>query len=229
MNSFPAHRLVLNGLLTTCLIAISAGAGAQQVIRIVGSDGRVTYADRMPNQTDASEKASNANISNTGDSQANLPYELKQVANRFPVTIYTSKSCGPCDSARTLLKNRGVPYTEKTVTSNEDIAALERISGSGTLPFATVGQQHVSGFSASEWVRYLDVAGYPSKSQLPANYQPAPATPLVASATKPTESSTATTTNKDKATANNSRRTVTPPSGPTVNRVTPKNPAGIQF
>ena len=231
MYYFSAPSLVSRSLVAATLIALSAGASAQQVIRIVGPDGKVTYADRMPNSVSMDEKANTANVFNGGNAQANLPYELKQIANRFPVTIYTGKNCGPCESVRSLLKNRGVPYTEKTVNSNEDISALERISGNNTLPFATIGQQQISGYSSAEWSRYIDAAGYPAKSQLPGNYQPAQPTPLVASTTaKPSDSSSATNaTSNDTNTSTSRRRAVAPPTGPTVNRVSPKNPAGIQF
>lgn len=68
-----------------------------------------------------------------------LPYELKQIATRFPVTIYTGSDCA-CSSLP-LLSSRGVPFTERTVASNEDIAALERLSSSSSLPFGTIGGQ----------------------------------------------------------------------------------------
>src|SRR5690606_7633665 len=99
---------------------------------------------------------------------------------RFPVTLYTSNDCAPCTSARNLLIHRGIPFTERTVVSNEDIAALERLSGGSSLPVGTIGGQQLSGFSDSEWSQYLDAAGYAKQSQLPAGYQRPAATPLVA-------------------------------------------------
>jgi hypothetical protein len=80
-----------------------------------------------------------------------------------------------------LLSSRGVPYTEKTVTSNEDIEALKRLTnGAPSLPFLTIGGQQLRGFSQIEWGQFLDAAGYPKTSQLPASSTPAPASPLVA-------------------------------------------------
>ena len=147
-----------------------------------------------------------------------MPYELRQVANRYPVTIYTGNDCAPCGSLRNMLTSRGVPYTERTVASNEDIAALQRLSGSTSLPFGTIGGQQLVGFSDAEWIQYLDAAGYPKQSQLPSNYrQPAP-TPLVAA--KPVESAPAA---EPKAPA----RPALPP--PVNDGPTPSNPAGIRF
>lgn len=157
----------------------SVGAQAQNVYRIVGPDGKVTFSDRPPAETTApparSPAAPAAATASPAAVNGALPYELRQVANRYPVTIYTGNDCAPCGSLRNMLTSRGVPYTERTVASNEDIAALQRLSGSTSLPFGTIGGQQLVGFSDAEWIQYLDAAGYPKQSQLPSNYrQPAP-------------------------------------------------------
>ena len=109
-----------------------------------------------------------------------LPYELRQTVDRFPVTLYTGSDCAPCDSARQLLVARGVPFSERTVQSNEDIEALRRLAGDNSLPVVTIGGQRLQGFAPAEWTQYLDSAGYPRSSQLPPGYRAPPAQPLVA-------------------------------------------------
>ena len=53
----------------------------------------------------------------------------------IPVTLYASVgTCDPCDSARQLLRQRGIPYSEKSVQSPEDADALERLSGGRDAP-----------------------------------------------------------------------------------------------
>ena len=79
-----------------------------------------------------------------------------------------------------MLSARGVPFTEKTVTSNEDVEALKRLAGASSVPFLTIGGQQLKGFSEVEWSQFLDAADYPKTSQLPASYRQPPATPLVA-------------------------------------------------
>ena len=172
-------------LLVTALMGlVAATAGAQQVYRIVGPDGKVTFSDQPPPQPSARAAAAPTvplpGGAAAASSDGGLPYTLRQVVQRFPVTIYTSADCGPCSSGRALLAGRGVPFTEKTVTTNEDIKALERISGSSTLPFATIGGQQLKGFSSTEWTQFLDAAGYPKTSQLPSGFKQASASPLVA-------------------------------------------------
>jgi glutaredoxin len=185
-------RLFRSGVVLAVSLAASAGVSAQQVFRIVGPDGRVTYADRpVPTLADkAAVPATTARPvqvppaaapgASFGVNLSALPYDLRQVAQRFPVTLYTSDGCTPCSAARGLLRARGVPFVEKTVGTQPDAEALERISGGRSLPFATIGSQALQGFEASEWNRYLDAAAYPAQSQLPAGYQTPPPSPLVA-------------------------------------------------
>ena len=199
-----------------------AGVQAQGVYRIVGPDGKVTFSDRPP----ADANAQPARIASEAPSAANgaLLYELRQIANRFPVTLYTGNDCSPCTSARNLLTSRGVPFTERTVSSNEDIAALQRLSGGTGLPFGTIGGQQLAGFSEGEWTQYLDAAGYPKQSALPRNYrQPAP-TPLVA--VKAVEPAAAPAASAPAVAPAPSRAR---PPAPVNDGPSPSNPAGIRF
>nr|WP_315187634.1 glutaredoxin family protein [uncultured Albidiferax sp.] len=159
--------------------ALATSVSAQTVYRIVGPDGKVSFSDQPP---PPSSKARVTTAAPGGGSAVNasLPFELKEVVQRYPVTLYTSASCSPCASARNLLVSRGVPFTERTVNTNEDGEALKRISGDTTLPFGTIGSQQLKGFSDVEWAQYLDAAAYPKTSVLPASYQPPAPRPLVA-------------------------------------------------
>lgn len=196
------------------------GASLAQVYRIVGPDGKVTFSDRPP----ADGKAAPAKTvpiaggGGGGSSMASLPAELRTAATRFPVTLYTTADCAPCLTARNFLASRGVPYTEKTVVTQDDAKALQSLSGEVRLPFATIGGQHVRGFAQSEWSQYLDAAGYPATSQLPASWRnPAP-TPLVAVQAAP-------------APANRPQQAPAQPQAeaPLPSDPSPSNPAGIRF
>lgn len=169
--------------LTGGLLLVLGGhaAQAQTLYRSVGPDGKVTFSDTPPPSAAANAKAKgSAAPAGPVSPGSALPYELQQIASRYPVTLYTGDNCGPCASGRNLLRARGVPFTERTVNTADDIAALQRLSGDAGLPFLTIGGQQIPGFSDAEWSQYLDAAGYPKTSQLPSSYRPAPATPLVA-------------------------------------------------
>lgn len=156
-----------------------AGAPAHAQYKIVGSDGKVTYTDRTPSETEGRVTALGARAAASAP-EVELPFELRQVASRYPVTLYvTSGACEPCDSGRALLRQRGVPYTEKQVLSGEDSEALEKLSGGRDAPTLTIGSQIVRGMAADLWNTYLDAAGYPRESKLPVAWQYRPATPVV--------------------------------------------------
>ena len=216
----PLFAVTLVGLLSAAGPG-SGDASAQQIYRIVGPDGRVTFSDKPP--LEANAKAGpppTVMMPSSGRADtSNLPFELRQAANRYPVTLYTAPGCGPCANGRAMLSQRGVPFAEKTITSNDDIEALKRMAGAASVPLLTVGGQQLKGYSESEWVQFLDAAGYPKTSQLPAGYAQAPATPLVAvQEQEPTKA-------RPAAAAPESPRAAapTPPPAPS------DNPAGIRF
>ncbi|WP_139351933.1 glutaredoxin family protein, partial [Polaromonas sp. A23] len=158
---------------------------AQQVYRIVGPDGKVTFSDQPPPATSKAKVTAAGAGGAGGISTASLPFELRKVVGQYPVTLYTGANCGPCGSARTMLTARGIPFAEKTISTIEDQQALQRISGDSSVPFLTIGSQQLKGFSDAEWTQFLDAAGYPKSSVLPANYIQAAATPLVTVAPAP--------------------------------------------
>ena len=217
MTSIAIKFAAVSAVLTLAAGTFSSLSQAQPVYRIVGPDGKVTFSDKPPPATGNARATVAGADGARGVATASLPFELRKVAGQYPVTLYSGENCGPCASARSLLTTRGVPFTEKTVSTNEDAQALQRISGDSSLPFLTIGSQQLKGFSDAEWTQFLDAAGYPKSSVLPASYRQAPASPLVTVAPTPAP---ATTTAARPATPVAPATPVTPP---------PSNPAGIRF
>lgn len=208
----PLHRLT--GL---ALVLVAAGAMAQPIYRQVDKNGKVTFSDRAP--TASSEAASGSQGSATSSSAgAGLPYELRQVAQRYPVTLYSGDECSPCGAARTLLVTRGIPFEERTVKSNEEIEALQRLSSQSSLPLLTIGSQQLKGYSDAEWSQYLDAAGYPKSNSLPAGYRNGQVRPLVAQQAAPAARAAAPAPTAQPA-----------PPPPASSDPSPSNPAGIKF
>ena len=195
------------GLLAAALVQVRA----QTVYRIVGPDGRLTFSDRPPVTADQGKVVTTGAIAAAAAASAALPFELRQVVSRFPVVLYSAPDCGPCSTGRSLLSGRGIPFSEQTVVSPDDLAALQRLSGETSLPFLSIGAQRIKGYSEAEWTQYLDAAGYPKTSVLPSSYRAAPASPLV-SLQKPAPAKA------------EPRPEPSVPTGPG-----PANPAGIQF
>ncbi len=168
------------------LAMLVAASPSQAQYKVVGSDGRVTYTDQPPlapgdqlTQLKTRRSAASADVS--------LPAELRQVAQRYPVTLYVSANCAPCDQGRQLLRSRGIPHVEKIVLTAEDGEALQRLTNGRDLPALSIGAQVVRGLSSDSWTSYLDAAGYPKASKLPASYQFAPAAALTQRAEAPRE------------------------------------------
>lgn len=174
-------KLLLNRFSATVVIALAAATGgAQAQYKVVNPDGSVTYTDRPPVSSNVRVTPMNRNAARTSRAQeVALPAELRSVVQRHPVILYTMADCAPCLSARKLLQQRGVPYNEKTVVTEEDASALVRLVGARSLPAMSVGAQPVRGFSEQDWNAFLDVAGYPRESRLPPGWQAPDPTPLV--------------------------------------------------
>ena len=197
------------------LLLIAAGAMAQPIYRNVDKNGKVTFSDRAPTASTEPATAPQAGI--TPPANAGLPYELRQVAQRYPVTLYSSEECAPCGTARSLLVTRGIPFEERTVKSNQDVEALQRLSNQASLPLLTIGSQQLKGYSDAAWSQYLDAAGYPKSNSLPAGYRNPPARPLVALQPAPAA-------REPEQPAPAPQPAAPAPSGPS-----PSNPAGIKF
>ncbi|MGZ5187270.1 MAG: glutaredoxin family protein, partial [Caldimonas sp.] len=161
------------------LVFALAAAPSLAQFKVIGPDGKVTYTDREPSQTEG-RVIPLGNRAVTQAAEPELPFELRQPASKYPVTLYvTSSACDPCTSARQMLKQRGIPFNERLVVSAEDSEALERLSGAREAPTLTIGAQTLRGYAAEVWTSYLDAAGYPRESRLPSGYQYRPATPVV--------------------------------------------------
>ena len=180
----PSRSAATGTLWLLCLLS-AVPAWAQY--KVVTPDGKVTYTDRPVTAPGAQVQPLRRGAGAAGPVSgqavsAALPVDLRPVAARFPVTLYTSSDCAPCEAGRKLLQQRGVPYSERLVNSDDDIAALQRLTSGRSVPALTVGAQALRGFLESDWQGTLDLAGYPRESRLPKGYPIPAAVPLVARA-----------------------------------------------
>lgn len=213
-----APRAVLALLALTATLA-SPLSQAQQVYRITGPDGKVTFSDQPPPPTSNAKVSEVTSTASSSAQLAGLPFELRQAAQKYPVTLYTGENCQPCSRGRALLSSRGIPFSERTVLTPADGQALQRMSGDSTLPFLTIGSQQLKGFSDAEWTQFLTAAGYPATSVLPSNYRAPSPTPVVSVAEAPA------------ATASGPKRyrLKQEPAPAPVTPVTSPDPSGIRF
>jgi glutaredoxin len=170
-------RRMLPGLLLACVCAHLPAAA--QMYKWTDAQGTVHYTDTPP----PAQKASQVKAPSAGAAgQAALPYELARAVKASPVTLYTTtqSACAGCDPGCSLLRARGIPYTEKTVNTDEDKEQLRKLAGELELPLLLVGSRTVAGFQDAAWQDALTAAAYPRSAQLPSGYQyaaPEPAAP----------------------------------------------------
>ncbi len=155
------------------LIAALMTAGsvaAAPIYQWKDAQGRMVYSDQQPPPSvrNAQQKSFKGSFIEGGES-----YELKQAREKFPVTLYAG-SCGePCDHARQLLQQRGIPFNEIDPSSSpESLEALKKLTGHNQVPVLVVGSDKINGFEEGQWQAALDRAHYPKSSTLPKKAEP---------------------------------------------------------
>jgi glutaredoxin len=156
---------------TLCLYA---GLAVAQ-FKWVDNQGRIGFGDKPPAGAHDIEALDGYVKGSRPDPLSELPYELRLTVKAFPVTLYTISNCQGCDRGRSLLKDRSVPFSERTIGSADDVQALKKLTGSDQLPAFQVGTRIITGFNSATWSEALDLAGYPHDNQLPGLWSwPAP-------------------------------------------------------
>ena len=156
-------RLLRFVLLGAAVIAASP-AGAQTTYRWVDpANGLTVFSDKPP------PPGARQVVKMSGDEaagEAKLPYATQLAVDKFPVTLYTGASCVEvCQQARDLLNGRGVPFSEKILSSQGITEELKlKLGGEVAVPSLIIGQQSFRGFEATAWTNLLDLAGYPKSA-----------------------------------------------------------------
>ena len=160
MTALTACRPII---LVITLFCVSV-AQAQTTYRWIDkASGRTVYSDQPP---PPGITAITTGKSGTPSEEARIPYATRQAAEKFPVTLYTSANCMDiCKQARDLLNGRGVPFTEKILSTQEEFTDLgKRLGGEVPVPSITIGSQNFRGYEPGAWNNLLDLAGYPASA-----------------------------------------------------------------
>ena len=157
-------------LMAVWLAAASAPLGAAQLYQWKDAQGRTVYSDQPPPPSirNAQQKAFKGSVIEVGES-----YAAKTAREKNPVTLYASACGAPCDEARQLLGERGIPFSNKDPqASPEAHAELKKLTGRSSVPVLVVGSDKIDGFETGQWQAMLDRAGYPKSA--PPGRKPAP-------------------------------------------------------
>lgn len=184
MNSLAMKRCRALGALAVALAAAVAAPVAAQY-RWIDPSGKVHYGDSPPSDAKDVRSLNLRAAPLPADASAILPFEVRRAMERAPVVLYTAPECPPCEPAAAMLRERGIPFSERTVRTPEDLQEFRRLSGGLRFPYLTVGNQSQSGFEPGAWSSLLDAGGYPKGSMLPRSYQWAAPQPLTPPAKAP--------------------------------------------
>ena len=173
-----------SALLFGAVLCLTASATFAQY-KYVGPDGRVVYSDQPPPPAAkvVQKPPVAGNVASTTATSSSLPFALQQPVRNFPVTIYTTGDCDACNLGRALLSKRGIPFSEKTVKTQEDMKAFKDATAASQVPVLLIGSGKQLGFDEGAWNTALTAAGYPPNNVLPAGYKDAP--PVAANPEKP--------------------------------------------
>ncbi len=169
-------------LMAVWLAAASTSPGAAQLYQWKDAQGRMVYSDQPapPNIKHVEQKSFKGNLIETGES-----YATRSAREKYPVTLYANACGAPCDQARQLLSERGVPFSGKDPqASPEAQAELKKLTGQTRVPVLFVGSERIDGFESGQWHAALDRAGYPKSAKPVATTAEAPAAPPAAPAVK---------------------------------------------
>jgi glutaredoxin len=134
-------------------------AHAAKLYKWVDKDGNVSYQDSPP--------PPNAGRVEQKDLATGLPEKKKDdVAEKYPVVLYSVPKCSSCDLARAYLQKRKVPFSEKNVENDRKSQEEMKEKTKGlSVPTILVGTKVMSGYMESLLEGELDQAGYPKEGE----------------------------------------------------------------
>jgi glutaredoxin len=156
-------------------LALAAGAASAQLYRWTDAQGRVHVTDTPPPPNAKNVQKKNVPAASASAPTPVEPYSLTLLRKNFPVTLYTTPGCDACTDARNLLNSRGIPFSEISVTTDQQIAELKQAANTNSVPAMIVGSTVQRGFEEGAYNKLLDAAGYPKTGVLPPRNQAEPA------------------------------------------------------
>ena len=169
------------------LLLLAAAAAQAQTYRWVDEKGRVQFGDSPPASAKGTKPAAGApspaaptaaTTASAAPAEQPVPFEVQRLLKDFPVTLYTAPICKqPCEGVRALLNQRGIPFNEVQVWTEDTLNQLKTASRGDNVPALTVGRSAVTGFDTPRINALLDSAGYPAAGSVPARSQAAPPPP----------------------------------------------------
>jgi len=141
-----------------CGLLLGPAAQAVTIVQCEDAEGNRTYQEKCP----PGSKVVGTKSIYTGPKDS-AP-DLEALQEEYPVVLYSVETCDACDLVRNYLKNRGIPFSEKSVGDDAELQE-ELIARTGELsvPVVTIGDEVVEGYNKPVLKGKLDEVGYPDK------------------------------------------------------------------
>lgn len=158
---------MMRSLLFVLSLALCCAAAAQQVYKVVGPDGKVTYSQTPPPPGSKLEKTLEfqelpstpmpdyvlkfrqeleKSIDAKQKAQAEAPQALR---------LFTAKWCGYCRQAKGWLSQRGMAFQEVDIETPGGMAEFARTGGRRSVPLLIGPGLRLQGFSADGYAQAL--------------------------------------------------------------------------
>jgi glutaredoxin len=141
------------------VLSLASQTGVAQTYKWVDAQGRTHYGDRPPAEAKARPVTAAINTY-TGAPVLNASGKPVAAAARESLVIYTTPTCGYCTAAKAHMGRRGIPYTERDVTTSESYEREFRQKGGRGVPLIVAGSQTLNGYSPESLDQLLKGAGY---------------------------------------------------------------------
>ena len=133
------------------LIFISTFVSAE-IYKTVDENGRVIFTDKPTAKAEQVEVDTNSNtadgLSDSAYSKAN-DIKSKKPAKQKSVVMYSTSWCGVCKKASAYMQSNGIQYKEYDIEKSKSAHSKYKKLGGKGVPLIMVGNQKMSGFSAS--------------------------------------------------------------------------------
>jgi glutaredoxin len=133
--------------------AFTAQQVQAEIYKIVGVDGKVSYADKAPQS--ATTKTEKLNI----QSYSGAPSVSMYNGSVGKVTMLSAQWCGVCQQAKAYMKGRKIAFEEWDIDQSDYARSKMRELGAKGVPVILIGKQKMVGFSPEGLDDMLQKAG----------------------------------------------------------------------
>ena len=146
----------------------ATSAQAETLYKVIGTDGRVTYTDRLPADAKSATalKFADAPVTSLPESvlknqaelakgMQNQPAQAKKIDASGPTTLFSASWCGYCTQAKVYLRTKGIAFRELDIDTPAGGRAYFEAGGQRGVPLIMADGKRLSGFSTGAYDHFF--------------------------------------------------------------------------